>query len=67
MKKTTHLSKDWAELNKRLLEIDDVKKLTKMLDEEKKGKKRKAYMKRIHSRLNIVRRASEREQLGVAS
>ncbi len=53
--------KTWVGLNAVLLKADEAtcKGLLKI---EKAGRKRKMFLLRIHSRLNRVRRAAEREK-----
>lgn len=53
---------NWTELNKALMggTLDLAEKL---LEEEKKGSKRKRFLLRIHSRINKLRADKEREQL----
>lgn len=52
----------WLDLND-LLRKADQKLCERLLKEERAGKKRKQYLKRIHSRLNKVRADAERAAL----
>jgi hypothetical protein len=53
----------WLALNDVLREADEPM-CQALLKEELKGRKRKQFMKRIHSRLNKVRADRERLELG---
>ena len=55
----------WLALNDALREADE-KVCESLLKEELKGRKRKQFVKRIHSRLNKVRADRERVELGTA-
>lgn len=55
----------WLALNDTIREADEVVCQT-LLDEELKGRKRKQFIKRIHSRLNKVRADRERLELGAS-
>lgn len=62
--KYTTGSKQWRELNKKLMDVDDVKELEAMLREEKARKSpRTAFLGRIHARLTRVRSKAERVAL----
>lgn len=52
----------WLKLNAYLLTADE-ETCQKLLDEERQGRNRKQFMKRIHSRLNRVRRVRERAEI----
>ena len=52
----------WVSLNEELKEAD-LKRCMVLLSTEKKGRGRKQFMKRIHSRLNKVRAEQERAEL----
>lgn len=52
----------WVALNDALREADEFE-CQELIDEEKKGRKRKQFIKRIHSRLNKVRADRERVEL----
>lgn len=54
----------WVGLNDALRGADE-KLCRRLLDEEVNGRKRKQFIKRIHSRLNKVRADSERLKLGI--
>ena len=56
-------SKSWAKLNEELMGCSNLKVLFKMLETEKKGKARKQFLSRIHSRINKVRADAERAEL----
>lgn len=52
----------WLALNDALREADEAT-CQRLLEEELKGRKRKQFIKRIHSRLNKVRADRERAEL----
>lgn len=52
----------WNELNCILQTADEAKCLS-LLETEKKGRARRTFLLRIHSRLNRVRRETERKKL----
>jgi hypothetical protein len=52
----------WVSLNEALRDAD-LKRCTVLLSTEKNGRKRKQFLKRIHSRLNKVRADVERAEL----
>lgn len=54
----------WLALNDTIREADEVV-CQALLDEELKGRKRRQFIKRIHSRLNKVRADRERAELDV--
>ena len=54
--------KSWIALNEFLRDCT-LTQAQKLLDEEKKGRVRKQFIKRIHSRLNRLRAKSEREAI----
>ena len=51
----------WVSLNEALREAD-LKRCMVLLSTEKNGRKRKQFLKRIHSRLNKVRADNERAE-----
>ena len=53
----------WIALNDRLRNASEAE-CQSLLKEELKGRKRKQFLKRIHSRLNKVRADRERTELG---
>jgi hypothetical protein len=53
----------WVALNESLGAADE-ELCWKLLDEEKKGRNRPSFIKRVHSRLNKVRADRERKELG---
>lgn len=53
----------WIGLNDELRDADE-DRCQELLDEELAGRKRKQFIKRIHSRLNKVRADRERKELG---
>ena len=53
----------WIALNDKLRDADE-DQCQQLLDEELIGRKRKQFIKRIHSRLNKVRADRERKELG---
>ena len=53
----------WIALNDELRDADE-NQCQQLLDEELIGRKRKQFIKRIHSRLNKVRADRERKELG---
>jgi hypothetical protein len=53
----------WIALNDKLRGADE-DLCQQLLDEELAGRKRKQFIKRIHSRLNKVRADRERKELG---
>ena len=53
----------WLALNEHVRGADEAT-CQKLLEEERKGRKRKQFIKRIHSRLNKVRADRERLELG---
>jgi hypothetical protein len=53
----------WIALNDKLRDADE-DQCQQLLDEELAGRKRKQFIKRIHSRLNKVRADRERKELG---
>jgi hypothetical protein len=55
----------WLALNDTIREADEAV-CQALLDEELKGRKRKQFIKRIHSRLNKVRADRERLELGAS-
>lgn len=56
----------WLALNDELREANEAT-CESLLKEELKGRKRKQFIKRIHSRLNKARADRERTELGTAS
>lgn len=56
----------WLALNDALREANEAT-CESLLKEELKGRKRKQFIKRIHSRLNKVRADRERAELGTTS
>jgi hypothetical protein len=56
----------WLALNDELREADEAV-CESLLKEELKGRKRRQFIKRIHSRLNKVRADRERVELGTTS
>jgi hypothetical protein len=56
----------WLALNDELREANEAT-CGSLLKEELKGRKRKQFIKRIHSRLNKARADRERAELGTAS
>lgn len=55
----------WLALNNALRNANE-KTCQALLDEELKGRKRRQFIKRIHSRLNKVRADRERKELGTS-
>lgn len=55
----------WLALNDAIREADEAV-CQSLLKEELKGRKRKQFIKRIHSRLNKVRADRERQELGAS-
>lgn len=53
----------WIGLNDELRDADEIR-CQELLNEELSGRKRKQFIKRIHSRLNKVRADRERKELG---
>lgn len=53
----------WVALNEALSTADEAL-CWRLLEEEKKGRNRPSFMKRIHSRLNKVRADRESKELG---
>ena len=53
----------WTDLNNVLRGTEDEKLLRKMLAQERNGPNRGAWVIRIHSRLNRVRRIREQQEL----
>jgi hypothetical protein len=53
----------WTALNEHVMSTEDESALAKLLDAEKKGRKRRMFIKRIHSRINKLRAARERIEL----
>lgn len=53
----------WIGLNDELRDADEAR-CQELLDEELTGRRRKQFIKRIHSRLNKVRADRERKELG---
>lgn len=58
--------KSWTALNDALRYADETLCKT-LLDAEVRGRRRKQFMKRIHSRMNRVRAARERAELEARS
>jgi phosphopantothenate synthetase len=56
--------KSWVRLNTKLKNADE-ETCSKLLSEEKIGRARRQFIKRIHSRLNKVRADRERQDLGI--
>lgn len=54
--------KSWNNLNEAMRNADE-KLCAKLMAEERKGRRRKEFMLRIHSRLNKVRADREREEI----
>lgn len=52
----------WTDLNEILLQ-SNLETSTKLLEAERTGRRRKQFMLRIHSRINKLRAADEREKL----
>lgn len=52
----------WTDLNEILIQ-SDLETSTKLLEAERAGRRRKQFMLRIHSRINKLRAADEREKL----
>lgn len=59
---TNPMLQSWSTLNDALRKADEAT-CQRLLDEELKGRKRKQFVKRIHSRLNRVRAGRERREL----
>lgn len=53
----------WVGLNEAVMNCTDEAKLQKLLTEELKGRKRKKFLERIHSRINKLRAERERAEL----
>ena len=58
--------KSWIALNDAMRDADEALCKT-LLDAEVRGRRRKQFMKRIHSRMNRVRAARERAELEARS
>ncbi len=58
-------SRDWEEFNAKLLLVTTSLAATAMLVAELEGRNRPQYVKRLHQRLNILRRREEAAQLGI--
>ena len=58
--------KSWTALNDAMRDADETLCKT-LLDVEVRGRQRKQFMRRIHSRMNKVRAERERAELGVRS
>jgi hypothetical protein len=56
----------WVSLNDTVMNLTDEDELKKLLREELKGRKRKKFVERIHSRINKLRAEREREELAAA-
>jgi hypothetical protein len=56
----------WVSLNDTVMNLTDEDELKKLLREELKGRKRKKFAERIHSRINKLRAEREREELAAA-
>ena len=54
----------WITLNDKLRDADE-KLCQHLLGEELNGRRRQAFLRRIHSRLNKVRADKERKELGL--
>jgi len=61
---TNPVLETWISLNNALRNADE-KLCRKLLSEEKSGRSRRQFIRRIHSRLNKVRADKEREELGL--
>jgi len=53
----------WTSLNDFVMKTEDEKALDALLQEELKGRKRKKFAQRIHSRINKIRADRERTEL----
>lgn len=62
MKTPSEILKNWETLNEGLMKGDE-ELATKLLKAELRGLNREAFVNRIHSRLNRLRRQREREEL----
>ena len=54
--------RSWISLNNFII-VADEQACYQLLEEEQKGRNRKQFVKRIHSRLNRVRAARERSEI----
>jgi hypothetical protein len=63
MMDTKQVLETWISLNEAIMEADE-KQCQQLLKAELAGKKRKAFVLRIHSRLNKIRADRERAELG---
>jgi len=52
----------WTELNAFLIECESEGDVQKLLEMEKRGLARKAWLTRLHSRYNRLRRTRERQE-----
>lgn len=59
---TNPVLRSWNGLNEAIMEMDE-KSCTSLLAEEKKGRARKQFLKRIHSRINLLRAQRERTEI----
>lgn len=59
---TNQALRSWNVLNESLMEMDE-KTCVSLLNEEKNGRARKQFLKRIHSRINFLRAKRERVEL----
>lgn len=62
MKTTSPELATWVALNQALM-AGDIKLAERLLAEESKGRRRKTFLLRIHSRINWLRATSERAAL----
>ena len=59
------VSREWVELNEKLLSTEDVTYCQQLIEEERQYKNRKTYLRRIQSRVNRLQARQALEKLDV--
>ena len=59
------VSREWVELNEKLLSTEDLAHCQQLIEEERQYKNRKTYLRRIQSRVNRLQARQALEKLDV--
>lgn len=59
------VSREWVELNEKLLSTEDLAYCQQLIEEERQYKNRKTYLRRIQSRVNRLQARQALEKLDV--
>lgn len=57
------ISREWVELNEKLLSTEDLAYCQQLIEEERQYKNRKTYLRRIQSRVNRLQARQALEEL----